>query len=1040
MNDEQKLDDEVQLTALLMGELSADEAQALRDRMGRDPKLAELHERLRLTLGWVQEACGPVAAAGTGTAGELPLKLAGEKRSRLLEHFKIIKAEESFGRSYKWAVPVAAMAVLVMMIGGIFVLPQFEAGGARSKALAQRKVGEPEMNAPAGGREEVVQLETAYRRAEDTRILAPPAVPKPQIEMRGGGMETKVITGFPGEQNLTDTAGIVPAKNADVFSGLAASSTADRKELATQDKSSPQASFGANFKLDEGRLNERADTLGRQVGQEAAPWGQVDSAFFFRPESGSTREAKGAGIVDGNTASLGYAFPRAENGAVTAGGASDSLAILGGGFGGGGGIGGGGGLGGGGAGGGIRGATDGVVDKAIQLPRVDLSARGVNGAAAATGPAAAPMTDSLSGPGLAAKPDGQRNAGATGVQGGTAPSDSLSMEPRLMNRSRAFAKDLTVPGEVPNIAKSEGETRQLAEKAKKAESIAPEGLARNVELLRRYGLMPPPGQEGSAVRKLTPLFDDVDGRRGGLAGHAAREPAAPKSVMDFDAALPAGNTAVLEEREVLRERLTTQGVPESKTRAADLPAVPSLQVDESRVLGLRRAPSNVTALTVQPEIQTSTNAFSTFSLNVADVSFKLAAASLEKGVLPEPAQVRSEEFINAFDYRDSEPPPGAPVGFTWERARHPFAHRREVVRFSVKTASAGRQSGRALNLVLLLDNSGSMERADRVRIVREGLRVLNGQLRPEDKVSVITFARTARLRADGVSGAEATAALAEAGRGTPEGGTNIEEALRLGYATAQRHFIQGGINRVVLLTDGAANLGNVDPGTLKRTVVQQRERGIALDGFGIGWEGFNDDLLETLTRNGDGRYGFLNTPEDADSQFARQLAGAFQVAASDVKVQIEFNPRRVTAYRQIGYAHHQLSREQFRDNTVDAAEIGAAESGNALYVLEINPGGEGALAVVRVRYKIPGTNDYREQEWPVLDTQAAAALETAAPSMRLAVVAGTFAEWLADSPHAAEATPDRLLALLQGVPEVYGNDPRPRQLEWMIRQAKSIGR
>ncbi len=157
----------------------------------------------------------------------------------------------------------------------------------------------------------------------------------------------------------------------------------------------------------------------------------------------------------------------------------------------------------------------------------------------------------------------------------------------------------------------------------------------------------------------------------------------------------------------------------------------------------------------QPEVQTAENDFSTFSLNVSDVSFKLAGASLEKGVMPEPATVRSEEFINAFDYRDPEPPPGVPVAFAWERAQYPFAQNRDLLRFSVKTAALGRQPGRPLNLVLLLDNSGSMERADRVRIIREALRVLAGQLQPQDKFSVVTFSRTPRLVADGAPGSEA---------------------------------------------------------------------------------------------------------------------------------------------------------------------------------------------------------------------------------------------------------------------------------------------
>ena len=440
----------------------------------------------------------------------------------------------------------------------------------------------------------------------------------------------------------------------------------------------------------------------------------------------------------------------------------------------------------------------------------------------------------------------------------------------------------------------------------------------------------------------------------------------------------------------------------------------------------------------QPEIATSANAFSTFSLNVSDVAFKLAAASLEQGKMPELATVRREEFINAFDYRDPEPAAGAALACITERARYPFAQNRDLLRCSVKTAAAGRQPGRPLNIVLLLDNSGSMERADRVRILHEALRVLAAQLQPQDKLSVVTFARTPRLWADGVAGDKAGEVTARVGEITPQGGTDIAAALDLGYATALRHFQVGSINRVVLLTDGAANLGDVNPDALKQKVEANRQKGVALDCFGIGWEGYDDTLLEALSRNGDGRYGFINTPEEAATGFAAQLAGALRVAASDVKVQVEWNPRRVTAYRQIGYAKHQLKKEQFRDNTVDAAEIGAAESGNALYVCEVNPRGEGDLATVRVRFKVPGTEDYREHEWIVPYTKDAPPLEQASPALRLAGTASAFSEWLTASPYAAEVTPDRLLGLLNGVPAIYGADPRPQKLEWMIRTAKSV--
>jgi Mg-chelatase subunit ChlD len=439
-----------------------------------------------------------------------------------------------------------------------------------------------------------------------------------------------------------------------------------------------------------------------------------------------------------------------------------------------------------------------------------------------------------------------------------------------------------------------------------------------------------------------------------------------------------------------------------------------------------------------PEILTRDNAFSTFSLNVGDVAFKLAAASLQNGLMPAAASMRSEEFLNAFDYRDPEPAAGVRVGFASERAADPFAQNRDLLRFSIKTAAQGREAGRPLNLVLLLDKSGSMERDDRVAIISEALRVLALQLQPQDTLSVVIFARTARLWVDGVPGNQAASIAKDLRNLTPEGGTDLEDAMKLAYATAVRHYLTNGENRVVLLTDGAANLGNVDPTALKQNVESNRKQGIQLDCFGIGWDGYNDNLLETLSRAGNGRYGFINTPEEAATDFAGKLAGALRVAAADVKVQVEFNVNRVTSYRQIGYAKDQLTKEQFRDNRVTAAQLGAAESGNALYAVEINPAGSGPVCTVHVRFRLPGTKDYEEHEWVVPYTGSAVSLDKASPAMRLAVVSSAFAEWLAGSPFAGEVTPDRLLNYLNGVPQAYGADPLPKKLEWMIRQAKSI--
>jgi Mg-chelatase subunit ChlD len=605
-------------------------------------------------------------------------------------------------------------------------------------------------------------------------------------------------------------------------------------------------------------------------------------------------------------------------------------------------------------------------------------------------------------------------------------------------------------GEVAEGAKKSSPQRQASEQLDQTRRIVSE-FKRPVEQEKNEPTLPPAGpvtiddlaSPDSAENKgfFAKVGEALSGQKDVVATLSVNKDEAAKitnkaaevyrdGLLQSKGGIKAKDVAVLEKQLAEREVKLAQ----LAEALVELPALQQKAPDD-----LAATKSKAAAPIPQPEVLAADNAFSTFSLNVSDVSFKLATASLEQGKMPEPASIRSEEFINAFDYRDPAPAAGAPLAFAWDRARSPFEHNRDLLRLSVETAAAGRSAGQPLNLVVLLDNSGSMERADRVRIRREALRVLATQLRPQDRLSVVTFARTAHLRADGVSGDQALAVFDLLDGVTPEGGTNLEEAMGLAYQTAQRHLLANGVNRVVMLTDGAANLGNVDPESLKKTVESNRRQGVALDCFGVGWEGLNDDLLETLSRNGDGRYGFLNSPEEAASGFAQQLAGALRVAASDVKVQVEFNPKRVTAYRQIGYAKHQLTKEQFRDNSVDAAEIGAAEAGNALYTMEVNPQGEGPLATVRVRYRVPGTQDYREHAWEVPFNGAAPALEQAAPAMRLAATAAEFAEWLSDSAFAGEVSPDALRKILVGVPEFYGANSRAKALEEAIATATRLG-
>jgi len=510
-----------------------------------------------------------------------------------------------------------------------------------------------------------------------------------------------------------------------------------------------------------------------------------------------------------------------------------------------------------------------------------------------------------------------------------------------------------------------------------------------------------------------------------------------------DSVVPAQNEPLfsrLDASGVRRKRVATEEKSLSQLAAVEF-AVPELkQVEAEFETPVAFAKAKMPASAPLPEVETRENRFSTFSLNVSDVSFKLAAASLEQGQKPEAGSIRSEEFVNAFNYHDAPPSGKDRVSLAWERARNPQAHQRDLLRLSVETAAWGREQGRPMNLVLLIDNSGSMERADRVLIMRQALEVLARQLTPQDKVSVVAFARTPRLWVDGLAGGNAEELLKRVGGLNPEGGTNLELALGLGYETAEKHFVGGGINRVILMTDGAANLGNVQPEVLKEKVEQERKKSIALDCFGVGWEGYNDELLEELSRHGDGRYGFLNSPAEAATEFAGQLAGALRVAAADVKAQIEFNPERVKTYRQIGYEKHQLTKEQFRDNTVDAAEIGAAESGTALYSIQVDEKGSGPLGVARVRYKVPETGQYEEKEWLLAYSEGTPSLAEASASMRLAGVAGLFAEWLAGNPYASGVELVNLQRYLQGVPEAFPKDDRVKQLVQMLGRGREVGR
>ncbi len=990
---------EVKLTALLLGELPADEAKLLRWTISQDANLQKLHDELESTIVLVREvAKNPAEASGEKTVS---LKLSDTRREKLLAHFKAPRPQPK--NPLFWLKPISFPKVprLIEVLAVVAIVAILAAMLLPATSAAKKKA--QKISAANVAKQRALE---AQIQAEDnaTVAMSAPSAPAPIL----APLPVQIV--LPTAESPAQVAAI---------GGLAADSFAIQNPHAGQ-----PVTFGVN------QTRGAVDSVGvtdTRIGGGSGGGGAggkpaADSSALAWYDANVNRSE-----AEGGTSNIGEEYRRN----APAGNATENFFP------------------------GVPGAAGAVPQE--KLPTIALNT--VAGESSVDRKLKLENSDQLLAKGLQER-DGDalivgnkfyRTPAREGVDNNSsfdfaAPS-AAPVKPGSSPNTVLFASsDFTKRTDELKLLDKSGSSTLALDSAKE---VAAKTDLPGRQVNPATGLpTAPAATTAPASRRTRAMFGSYDGStsapvafQNGLAALPQSGSGAlmldGKNSFSGGTTVNSGNLALGVTKDSVSQQLTKDDVAGLRYRIVTN-AVVARKIDAVAELDKPIPHASLPAPIPQPEILARENSFSTFSLNVSDVSFKLAAASLERGQMPEAASIRSEEFINAFDYRDPEAAAGQPLAFVSERARYPFAQNRELLRFSVKTAAAGRPAGRALNLILLLDNSGSMERADRVAIIREALRVLATQLQPQDTVSVVTFARTARLWADGLSGDKAGETLAQVGGITPEGGTNLEEAMRLAYETARRHYLANGMNRVVLLTDGAANLGDVNPADLKQKVEAQRKQGIALDCFGIGQQDYNDELLEQLSSNGDGRYAFLNSPEDASKEFAAKLAGALQIAASDVKVQVEFNPQRVISYRQIGYAKHQLTKEQFRDNTVDAAEIAAQEAGNALYAVETKADGIGPIATVRVRYKVPGTTDYRERSWDVAYTGNAISLEQSSAAMRLAATASAFSEWLASSPFAQEVTPDELLKTMSGVPQIYGADQRPQKLEWMIRQAKSL--
>jgi Ca-activated chloride channel homolog len=440
---------------------------------------------------------------------------------------------------------------------------------------------------------------------------------------------------------------------------------------------------------------------------------------------------------------------------------------------------------------------------------------------------------------------------------------------------------------------------------------------------------------------------------------------------------------------------------------------------------------------VNPTIDTEEERFSTFSVDVDRASYALARSYLERGALPDEQAVRVEEFVNSFDY-GYQSAPEAPFSVHVEGFPSPSRKGYHVVHIGLKAREVSRQQRKPTHLVFVIDVSGSMNIENRLGLVKRALRLLVDELDERDRVSIAVYGSTAHEVLGPTSATDKHKLMAAIDRLQSDGSTNAQAGIELGYSMASEHFLEGGINRVILCSDGVANNGITDADGIWDRVRAQAARGITLTTVGFGMGNYNDVLMERLAQVGEGNYAYVDQLEEARRIFVQNLTGTLQVVAKDVKLQLEFDRKAVARYRLVGYENRMLAKEQFADDRVDAGEVGAGHSVTAIYEVKLREPSANAFATLRIRYKAPEGGDSKLMEKALPTSILRPAYERAAPPTRLSYVAAAFAEKLRGSYWVRTLSWSQLVSLWEGLDEPLRDRPDVRELGSLIRRAQGL--
>lgn len=446
---------------------------------------------------------------------------------------------------------------------------------------------------------------------------------------------------------------------------------------------------------------------------------------------------------------------------------------------------------------------------------------------------------------------------------------------------------------------------------------------------------------------------------------------------------------------------------------------------------------------LNPYVDTYEDNLSTFAIDVDTASYSVARQYVNDGMLPPAEAIRPEEFINYFN-QGYPTPPDVAFGIYADGAPSPFAYDGTyLIRIGIQGYLIPEWERKPASLTFVIDTSGSMEQDGRLELVKQALQKLVDQLRPEDTVAIVAYSTEARIVLYPTPGNDRDTILNAVYSLRPQESTNAEAGLRMGYQLAWDFLRPDAINRVILASDGVANVGNTSPGGILDFIHGyvagvDGNPGITLTAVGVGMGNFNDVLLEQLADSGDGNYAYVDNLEEAEKFFVEDMVGTLQVIAYDAKVQVDFNPDVVARYRLVGYENRAVADSDFRNDAVDAGEIGAGHSVTALYAVQFQPNAQGRIATVQLRWQDPNTREIVEINGNFNTFDLAGSFEEASPRYQLAVVVAQYAEVLRQSYWAGETSLSQIASHASRLLNLLPEDPDVVEFYNLVTRAAAI--